>query len=91
MIPWNHITNLKKLRNATLNSLRVAEENKLKSVAFPAISIGIFGFQLGRCAHIMLSTTIEYLKGKTNIKQVVFCLFGKESLETFLNGFETQI
>jgi len=81
----------KKLRNATLNSLWVAEENKLKSVAFPAISIGVFGFPLDRCAHIMLSTTIEYLKGKTNIKQVVFCLFGKESLETFLNGFETQI
>ena len=79
-----------KLRNATLNSLRIAEENKLKSVAFPAISTGIFGFPLDRCAHIMLSTTIEYLKVKTNIKQVVFCLFGKESLETFLNELENQ-
>ncbi len=53
-----------KLKNATLNSLKVAEENKLKSVAFPAISTGIFGFPLDRCAQIMLSTTIEYLKGK---------------------------
>ncbi|HJX32434.1 MAG TPA: macro domain-containing protein [Thermodesulfobacteriota bacterium] len=80
-----------KLINATLNSLRVAEENKLKSVAFPAISTGIFGFPLDRCAHIMLSTTIEYLKGKTNIKQVVFCLFGKESLKTFLNELKKQL
>jgi O-acetyl-ADP-ribose deacetylase (regulator of RNase III) len=80
-----------KLKNATLNSLRVAEENKLKTVAFPAISTGIFGFPLDRCAQIMLSTTIDYLKGKTNIKQVVFCLFGKGSLETFLKELEKQL
>ncbi|MFH0812998.1 MAG: macro domain-containing protein [Pseudomonadota bacterium] len=73
-----------KLRNATLNSLKVAEENKLKSLSFPAISTGIFGFPIDRCAKIMLSTTIEYLKGKTNIESVVFCLFGKESHEVFL-------
>ncbi|HPD60778.1 MAG TPA: macro domain-containing protein [Thermodesulfobacteriota bacterium] len=80
-----------KLKNATLNSLKVAEENKLKSVAFPAISAGIFGFPLDRCAQIMLSTTIEYLKGKTNITHVVFCLFGKESFETFLKELGRQL
>jgi O-acetyl-ADP-ribose deacetylase (regulator of RNase III) len=32
-----------KLRNATLNSLKIAEENKVKDIAFPAISTGIFG------------------------------------------------
>ena len=80
-----------KLKNATLSSLRVTEENKLKSVAFPAISTGIFGFPLDQCAQIMLSTTIEYLKRKTDIKHVVFCLFGQESLETFLNELEKQL
>ncbi|WAC08643.1 MAG: macro domain-containing protein [Thermodesulfobacteriota bacterium] len=77
-----------KLKNATLNSLKVAVQNKLTSIAFPAISTGIFGFPLDRCAQIMLSTTIEYLKVRTDIKQVVFCLFGKESLEIFLNELE---
>jgi len=57
-----------KLRNATLNSITVAEKNKLKSIAFPAISTGIFGFPLDRCANNMLSATVEYVKGKTNIK-----------------------
>ena len=80
-----------KLRNATLNSFKVAEQNKLKSIAFPAISAGIFGFPLDRCAQIMLSTTIEYLKGETNIKHVVFCLFGKESFETFLDELKKQL
>lgn len=72
-----------KLRNATLNSLKVAEHNKLKSIAFPAISTGIFGFPLDRCAQIMVSTTIDYLNGDTGIEQVVFCLFGAEAYKVF--------
>jgi O-acetyl-ADP-ribose deacetylase (regulator of RNase III) len=79
-----------KLRNATENSLKVADERKLKSIAFPAISTGIFGFPIDRCAQIMLSTTVEYLKGETGIERVVFCLFGNESYEIFekkLSGF----
>jgi O-acetyl-ADP-ribose deacetylase (regulator of RNase III) len=74
-----------KLRNATLNSLKVAEGNKLKNLSFPAISAGIFGFPIDRCANIMLSTTIEYLKGETGIEKVVFCLFGEESYQVFVN------
>jgi len=74
-----------KLRNATVNSLKVAEENHLKNLTFPAISAGIFGFPIDRCARIMLSNTIEYLKGDTTIEKVVFCLFGKESYQTFFD------
>ena len=80
-----------KLKNATLNSLKLADEHKLKSISFPAISAGIFGFPIERCAEIMLRTTIEYLngfdklttKGQTGLKRVVFCLFGKESYAVF--------
>jgi len=79
-----------KLRNATLNSLKLAEENQLKSLSFPAISTGIFGFPIDRCAQIMLSTTIEYLSGKTSIERVVFCLFGKESFDAFRRELEKQ-
>ncbi|MFQ5825145.1 MAG: macro domain-containing protein [bacterium] len=77
-----------KLKNATLNSLKVADENNLKSIAFPAISTGIFGFPINRCAEIMLSTAIEYLKGKTNLQEVVFCLFGQEAFQTFKETLE---
>ncbi len=72
-----------KLRDATLNSLKKAEERKLKSIAFPAISTGIFGFPLDRCAQIMIATTLEYLRADTKIEKVIFCLFGKESYEAF--------
>jgi O-acetyl-ADP-ribose deacetylase (regulator of RNase III) len=72
-----------KLQSATLNSLRVADENHLRSIAFPAISTGIFGFPLDRCARIMLNTVRDYLRGDTGLTRVVFCLFGEESLRTF--------
>ncbi len=74
-----------KLKNATLNSLKVADENNLKSIAFPAISTGIFGFPIKRCAEIMLKTAIDYLKGQTDLQRVVFCLFGQESYQVFEN------
>lgn len=80
-----------KLKNATLNSLKVADENNLKSIAFPAISTGIFGFPIDRCANIMLSTTIEYLSGGTRLQKVVFCLWGKETLSTFEYELKQQL
>jgi O-acetyl-ADP-ribose deacetylase (regulator of RNase III) len=79
-----------KLKNATLNSLKVADENNLKSISFPAISTGIFGFPIERCAEIMLKTTIDYLKGQTGLEKVVFCLFGTDSYEVFANQLEKE-
>ena len=79
-----------KLQEATLNSLKVADENNLKSISFPAISTGIFGFPIERCAEIMLETTIDYLKGKTGLERVVFCLFGSESYEVFASRLEQE-
>ncbi|RMD88011.1 MAG: macro domain-containing protein [Calditrichaeota bacterium] len=77
-----------KLKSATLNSLKVADENNLKSIAFPAISTGIFGFPMDRCAQIMLSNTIDYLKGDTGLEKVVFCLYGDEAYQTFKQTLE---
>jgi len=72
-----------KLRNATLNSLKLADKKHIKSVSFPAISTGIFGYPVSKCANIMLSSTISYLKKDTGLKRVVFCLYGSESYKVF--------
>ncbi|MEW6263918.1 MAG: macro domain-containing protein [Thermodesulfobacteriota bacterium] len=73
----------RKLREATLNSLKRADENKMASIALPAISTGIFGFPLDRAARIMLSAAAEHLAGPTTIEKVVFCLFGQEAYDVF--------
>ena len=79
-----------KLKNATLNSLKLADENHLKSISFPAISTGIFGFPIARCAEIMLKTTIEYLKGQTGLEKVIFALFGQDSYQVFENQLKQE-
>jgi O-acetyl-ADP-ribose deacetylase (regulator of RNase III) len=80
-----------KLKNATLNSLKVADKNHLKSISFPAISAGIFGFPIKRCAEIMLETTIDYLKGQTSLERIIFCLFGQDSYQVFENQLQQEI
>lgn len=77
----------KKLRSATKNSLKVADANNLSSIAFPAISTGIFGFPMQKCAAIMLSETVEYLKGETGLDKVLFCLYDEASLKIFVETF----
>ena len=72
-----------KLKNATINSLKLMDEHKLRTIAFPAISTGIFGFPIDRCAEIMISTASEYLAGETQIEEVIFCLFTAEDFEVF--------
>ena len=73
-----------KLADATRNSLNLANKKGLSSIAFPAISSGIFGFPKDRCAQIMLATVVETLKKEeSSVKKVVFCLWGEETLQIF--------
>ena len=79
-----------KLKAATLNALSVADENKLESIAFPAISTGIFGYPMDKCAKIMLDAAIGYLQGETNLKKVVFCLYDNDAYRIFATELESQ-
>jgi O-acetyl-ADP-ribose deacetylase (regulator of RNase III) len=72
-----------KLRNATLNSLKLMDEHELKSIAFPAISTGIFGYPIDRCAKIMIATAKEYLSKDTQIEEVIFCLYTSSDFQVF--------
>jgi O-acetyl-ADP-ribose deacetylase (regulator of RNase III) len=78
-----------KLKDATLNSLILADQNHLKSIAFPAISTGVFGFPKDRCATIMLSTTVAYLEGPTKLEKVVYCLYDRKTLEIFEHALQS--
>jgi O-acetyl-ADP-ribose deacetylase (regulator of RNase III) len=72
-----------KLRSATLSALRVAEENSLKSISFPAISTGIFGYPLEKCSEVMLRAAREFLEGESGIERVVFCLYDSLACDRF--------
>ncbi|XP_062320534.1 ADP-ribose glycohydrolase MACROD2 [Osmerus eperlanus] len=57
------------------NSLQLAKENDLHSVAFPCISTGIYGFPNEPAADIALNTVKNWLKENSQIQRVVFCVF----------------
>lgn len=73
------------IRDATLNSLRRAEERKLKSLAFPALGTGVAGFPMDECAEVMLNAVHEYATAHADgsIEQVVFVLFTEDDFHTF--------
>ena len=72
-----------KLKNATLNSLKLMDEQSLKTIAFPAISTGIFGYPINRCATVMIAIAKDYLAGETQIEEVIFCLYSTADFEVF--------
>lgn len=69
-------------------SLRLAVENKLNSIAFPAISTGIYGFPAPRAAGIAVRTVAESLRRHPTIARAVFCCFGKESVAAHRRALE---
>ncbi len=71
------------LRAATRNSLMRANENSLKSIAFPAIGTGIAEFPIERCAQVMLEEVRAHRGGPTTLERIDFVLFDRPSLEVF--------
>ena len=69
-------------------SLEVAEENGLKSVAFPSISTGAYSFPADRACQIAVETVLNYLKNTKTIEEVVFCVFGQEPYELYQRELE---
>ena len=71
------------LRAATRNSMRRADENSIRTIAFPAIGTGIAGFPIERCARVMLEEARAHLGGPTTLERIDFVLFDRHSLEVF--------
>ena len=67
------------LASAYRNSLRLASERAIKTVAFPSISTGVYGYPLAQAARIALTTTRDYLKAHPEIALVRFVLFGQSA------------
>lgn len=71
------------LAGAYRESLKLASAQNLKSLSFPAISAGVYGYPLQEAARIALTTVIEYLKNHQDIELVRFVLFGQKIFDVF--------
>jgi O-acetyl-ADP-ribose deacetylase (regulator of RNase III) len=73
----------KLLRSAYRESLKLASARGLKSIAFPSISTGAYGYPLDEAAHIALTTAIDYLKEHEDIRTIRFVLFDQKTHDVF--------
>jgi O-acetyl-ADP-ribose deacetylase len=72
------------LANCYQNSLRLAAENELKTVAFPAISTGVFGYPKSEAARAASEAVRNFFAQNDSIKEVRFVFFGVPDAETFI-------
>lgn len=71
------------LSNAYRNSLQLAVENGIETIAFPNISTGIYGFPKERAAAIAVRTVREFLAGTAAIKTVIFVCYDDENYNIY--------
>lgn len=65
------------------NALSLAEEHDLKSVAFPSISTGAFGYPVEEAAEVALRTVLESAENLQSIRRIRFVLYGEENFEAY--------
>lgn len=71
------------LASAHRRSLELAAANDCRSIAFPAISTGVYGYPLDVAAEVALSTALEFLAAPRELSEVRFVLFGSQALLAF--------
>lgn len=75
------------LANCYRNSLLVAKEHQIRSIAFPSISTGIFGFPVDRASRIAAREICDFLKQNIIPEKVVFVCFDKQTTDYYTAAF----
>lgn len=70
------------------NSLKIVEDNKIKSIAYPAISAGAFGYPVKEAAQVALKTVFAASKNLQNCEVIRFVLFSKRDYDIFYDVLE---
>ena len=58
----------------------------IQTLAFPAISCGVYGYPIAQASRIALQTTVDVLQGKTGITTVIFACFGDPTYQAYLQA-----
>lgn len=73
------------LANCYKNSLKLAVENQVKTIAFPAISTGVYHFPLERATKIAINESITFLNEKPRISKVIYVAFDDLTFNVYKN------
>jgi len=83
---WN-VDPPSKLDEAVTNALRRADELNLKSIAFPAISTGIYGYPYDLVAKVMVEVFRREIPHLKSLRKIIVCLYGSEAYNIFKEVF----
>jgi O-acetyl-ADP-ribose deacetylase (regulator of RNase III) len=72
------------LANCYRNSLALATKRSIKTIAFPAISCGIYGYPIDQAVEIAIRETAAYLEGNSPPEKVIFACFGREIYDAYI-------
>ena len=73
------------LANCYINSLKLSEENHIKTIAFSNISTGVYGFPKERAARIAVTAVMSYLSKNESVEKVIFVCFDEENYQLYSN------
>lgn len=71
------------LRSCYRNSLKIAEQNNVRTIAFPSISTGAYGYPIEQASRIAVETVSGYLDGTSDTEKVVFVCFTSADYEVY--------
>jgi len=80
---WKH-DEARTLANCYRNSLQLAVENEIKTVAFPAISCGAYGYPIKEAAQIASKATREFLAVSDELEKVIFAVWDEDVYDAYL-------
>ncbi len=79
------------LASAYQNSMMLVIEKGLKSIAFPSISTGAYGYPIERASRVAIKAVKEFLEGEDELDEVIFVLFSKSDLEVYEEALKEVI
>lgn len=76
------------LESAYKNSLKVAKENGIKTIAFPSISTGVYSYPLNEASEIAVNAVLDFLSKDDTIEEVKIVCFDKTTYDYYINSLE---
>jgi len=73
----------KLLANCYRNSLKIAADKNLTSIAFPAISTGVYGYPIRKATEVAVQTAREFIVTPTSLNEIIFCCFSGIDLQVY--------
>jgi O-acetyl-ADP-ribose deacetylase (regulator of RNase III) len=78
----------KLLANCYKNALRLAEKHQVRSIAFPSLSTGAFGYPIEEAVNVTFNAILAELQGLKHLQKIKFVLFSEQDLKLYLKKIE---